>query len=230
MRARGLQQRLSPTSELSLSYIAVEAMGYAYLFALIVGLGILTVQVLIGAKDHGDGGHGDGGHDGAKELGSSKEIVRGDGAHGAQEGALGGSDLLAMFASVRFWVFAMLGFGLSGSLLHYLSDVPALLTAIVASVLGGGSGAGAALSWKLLNRGSGQLAEDKSAAVGRLARVLVPVTEGGIGKVRIELGGQTVDLMAKSTGGPLRRGEEVLIEDIDGEIAQVSAAPDEVKD
>jgi membrane protein implicated in regulation of membrane protease activity len=203
-------------------------MGYAYLFALIVGLGILTVQVLLGSKDGDAGKDVDGikDVDGAKEIETGKDLVHA----GAEGGGLTGADLLAMFASVRFWVFGMLAFGLSGSLLTYLSDVPAFLTAIVASGLGVGSGLGASVSWRLLNRGSGRLTEDKRAAVGRLARVLVPVSEGGVGKVRIELSGQTVDLMARTTGGGLERGDQVLIEDIDGEIAQVSRAPDEVRD
>src|SRR5687768_5130373 len=138
-------------------------MGYAYLFALIVGLGILTVQVLLGGKDTaGKDLDGVKDVDGLDEIEAGKDLVHAGDTQ--PSGGLTGADLLAMFASVRFWVFASLAFGLSGSLLTYMSDVPALITAIVASALGFGAGAGASISWRLLNRGSGQLTEDKRAA------------------------------------------------------------------
>ena len=62
-----------------------------------------------------------------------------------------------------------------------------------------------------------------------MARVLVPIEAGKTGQVRIELDGQLVDLLARTDEGRAERGEMVLIQDVEGELATVSVAPDELK-
>ena len=223
-------------------------MGYAYVFALIVGAGILTIQSILGSKDaDADADHDfdadgdadlDGDFDADADLDADADVdadadADADGetdidGHSAQEVAWDGG-FVALFLSVRFWVFACLGFGLSGSLLT-LTSVGAIPTAITAIVLGLTCGLGAALAFRTLKRTSGALAEHAGhSAVGRIARVIVPLPETGIGKVRIELGGRSVDLMAKSTGLRIERGDQVVIEDVEGEIAQVCRAPEELQ-
>ena len=233
-------------------------MGYAYLFALIVGLGILTIQAVLGSKDADGDADADADQDfhvdadGNVELDADADAdmeaeldgelegdahvgTGGHGGHGhadahiGQEVAWTGADFFTLFLSVRFWVFASLGFGLSGSLLHYFTAVSPLATAITAIVLGLVSGLSAAFAFRLLKRIASQQAEHSSAAVGRVARVIVPCPEQGIGKVRIELSGQSVDLMAKSSGIRIDKGDMVVIEEIDGEVAQVSRAPEELR-
>src|SRR5262245_29149243 len=80
----------------------MHPMGIVYLAALILGGGTILLQLLAG----GDG------HDGADA----------DGDHGDQGGHGGHGDagLVPIFLSLRFWTFGLLGFGLAGSLLHYL--------------------------------------------------------------------------------------------------------------
>ena len=103
-------------------------------------------------------------------------------------------------------------------------------SAITAIVMGLVCGVGAALAFRTLKRTAGHVAEHVGqSAVGRIARVIIPLPEQGMGKVRIELGGRTVDLMAKTTGLRIERGDQVVIEDVDGEIARVCRAPDELK-
>lgn len=215
-------------------------MGLAYVFALIVGVGILTIQSLIGAKDADGDGHG-----ADKDLHFKGELKlgAGDGAHADSEGApsshvhvaadkdadMGLGGLVALFLSVRFWVFASLGFGLSGTLLHYLSSVGAIATFITAATLGTVSGFTAALAFRALKRISSGTAEHAASAVGRVGRVVVPVDSEHQGKIRIDLGGQSVDLIAKTQGERVERGDMVVIEEVDGEVAQVSRAPDEVR-
>lgn len=210
-------------------------MGYAYLFALIVGLGILTIQAVLGSKD----ADGDGDADGAdkdfdKDAHVGGHLMDADAhggvdAHSDQELAWTGADFVALFLSIRFWIFASLGFGLSGSLLTWFTGVGALPTAIVAAALGMGSGFAAALAFRALKKTASSVAEHASSTVGRIGRVIVPVPENGIGKIRIQVSGQTVDLVAKSGGLRIERGDSVVIEEIDGEIAHVSRAPDEVR-
>jgi membrane protein implicated in regulation of membrane protease activity len=223
-------------------------MGLAYVFALIVGMGILTVQALLGSKDvDGEGFdkdvdfHADGEFDADMDADADldadmegefddagAESVHVEGEHAHDSGGLGG--IVALFLSIRFWVFASLGFGLSGTLLHYLTDVGSLPTAATAFTMGLVSGLAAALTFRTLRRTASQQSQHTSSAVGRVARVIVPLDEATTGKVRIELRGQSVDLIAKTTGLRIERGDRVLIEEVEGEVATVSRAPDELQE
>ncbi len=225
-------------------------MAYAYLFALIVGLGILTIQAFLGSKDaDADGDTGldkdvdlsadadadadfDADADADADVDADADADAGHahaGAHTDQELAWTGADFIALFLSIRFWIFACLGFGLSGSLLHYFTGVDELATAIAAICLGLGSGLAAALAFRILKKTASAVAEHAASAVGTIGRVIVPLPEKGIGKIRIELSGQSVDLIAKTSGLRIERGDQVVIEEIDGEIAHVSRVPDELR-
>src|SRR6476646_1569696 len=99
-------------------------MGLLYLFALVAGLGILLVQIGFGRAHDvhggGGGGHGHGHGNVGRDVGTAGKYIEGD------EGVVG------LFLSTRFWVFAALGFGLSGALLHYVSTVGPILTFLLA--------------------------------------------------------------------------------------------------
>ena len=214
-------------------------MGSVYLFSLVVGLGILLAQAIMGSKDADADAHGD--HDfdhdfditdadvdGEFELDGELDPAAADG-HAEHESDLGIGGLAAILLSVRFWIFAALGFGLSGSLLHFLFRYPepgTLITAIVMSLV---CGFGAALAFRAVKRSSGGHTEHATSAIGRIGKVLLPVATDRPGQIRIELGGQTVDLLAKSNGVRIERGDVVIVEDVDGEIATVSVAPKELR-
>ena len=240
-------------------------MGLAYLFALVVGAGILLFQAVMGSKDTDGGGdadhdlhvdadhdlHIDADHDLHIDADADGELdADADGeldadhevgadhdpnfhAHGetgdGKELSVGGA-FVALFLSTRFWIFASLGFGLCGSLLTYLfsgvSSIAAAVTAIMAGVL---SGLGAALAFRALKRTASAPATDTRSARGSVGKVLVPCTKGGTGQVRIELGGQSVDLLAKTTELRIERGDYVVVEEVEGEIAHVCKAPPELR-
>jgi membrane protein implicated in regulation of membrane protease activity len=263
-------------------------MGPAYLFALVVGFGILLVQALMGSKETDGDAHGDadahgeleaeGGdlhadadgdvdhdvdhdvshdvdhdvdhdvshdadhdvdhdvshdvdHDAHHDVGGGHKEL---GTHGTEGQA--GKDLsvvgglAALLLSTRFWIFAFLGFGLSGTLLHYVfGSVSALATALTAIIAGLLSGLTASLAFRALRKTSSRTATNTTTAVGKVAKVLVPCTKDGLGQVRILLDGQTVDLPAKTTELRIERGDYVLIEEVDGDVAQVSKAPPEIE-
>ncbi len=67
-----------------------------------------------------------------------------------------------------------------------------------------------------------------SQAVGQIGKVLVPLEKRQLGQVRVELGGSSVDLMATTDEALLARGEEVLIDEVNGGVAHVSRRPDEL--
>src|SRR3954463_146244 len=100
-------------------------MGLAYLFALVVALGVLIVQILMGGRTgahHGDVGH-------AAHAGHHH-------AHATPDD----SAFWTILLSLRFWIFAALGFGLSGSLIHWFDLAGPVVTAVIASGAGAASG------------------------------------------------------------------------------------------
>src|SRR5690606_35195556 len=127
----------------------------------------LSIQALLGSKDaDGDGfdkdvdfdAGGDADLDADADADADLDHDGGD-VHVESDANLGLGGLVAVFLSLRFWVFASLGFGLSGTLLHYLSSVGAIPTFIAAVVLGLTSGLSAALAFRALKRMSSSVAE-----------------------------------------------------------------------
>ena len=185
-------------------------MGLAYLFALVVSLGLLAVQVVMAGRDVDSDGDAD--HD------ADHEAHDGADTHGA----------LAIVLSVRFWTFFALGFGMSGSLLHFLALAPPIAVFLIAATAGVASGAFAALAFRALKKSSTTTEARASQAVGRVARVVVPCGRELRGQVRIEIGGSSVDLLATTDEDEIARGETVLIEDVQRNVAHVSRRPDEL--
>lgn len=194
-------------------------MGLAYLFALVVSLGLLAVQVVMGGRDADHDGYGD--HDAQADHLAHHPHAHHP-SHHAERGAL------AMLLSLRFWIFFALGFGMSGSLIHYLALATPLATFLVAAVAGLGSGAFAALAFRALRRSAMTTEARTSQAVGRVARVVVPLGRDLLGQVRIEIGGGSVDLMATTDEESIARGEAVIVEDVQQNVARVSRRPDEL--
>lgn len=189
-------------------------MGLAYLFALIVALGLLGVQILMGGRDaHGHFGHV--GHAGHAH------------AHDAQ-GAQTEPAFWTLLLSLRFWLFAALGFGLSGSLLHYLSLATPSTTLLVALLAALASGLFAVIAFRMLRRGSHTTESRSSVAVGRVGRVVVPFGKGVTGQVRVEIGGSSIDLVAIAEDETFAKGEAVLVEDLREGKAVVSRRPSEL--
>ena len=182
-----------------------------YLGALVVGLGILLAQMIMG--DHAHGTHGADGHGGhGKELGPS---------HIAD-------DAVALLLSFRFWIFFALAFGLSGTLMNTFGLASPLVVGLIAAFAGIGSGLFAALAFRTAHRMSISSTADARDAIGQTGRVLVACSKGNVGQVRVALKGQTVDLMATTDEEAIARGQSVLVEDIRGEIAHVSPRPDDL--
>ena len=183
-------------------------MGVLYLAALILGLGTIMVQLFMG-------GHGDADAD----AGASVEADHGD-AHGEAD-----SGFLPIFLSLRFWIFGSLAFGMVGSLLHFLGLASGLVTLSVAGVMGIASGMLASWIFRVLSRQQVSSGAGEHDAVGHVGKVLIRVPTQGHGKVRIQLKGQTLDLLATTDEVELLEGEQVLVEEMRDGSARVSKAP-----
>jgi membrane protein implicated in regulation of membrane protease activity len=194
------------------------AVGILYVAALIVGLGTIALQLLLGGDGHGDGGGG--GHaDAGGDAGHADHD--GDG-HGA------GGGMLPIFVSLRFWTFALFGFGMTGTLLYYLQLASRSLTLILALAMGLGIGLIASLVFRALYATETTSGGDHDAVVGAVGRVLVPVTKERRGKVRIEVKGQLQDVLASTDDVELPLGARVLVEEVRGSVVHVSRLPAEL--
>jgi membrane protein implicated in regulation of membrane protease activity len=163
--------------------------------------------------DHGGlevGDHGDvptGGHEGQ---------LHADGHHEVSAVA----ETAGLFLSMRFWTFGLMTFGLVGTLLHYL-DLAGLGLSLGLSLASGlFFGIAAACIFRTL-KGGVSSATTMDDTVGKLGKVTVPVRKGGIGKVRVQMKGQTMDLLATTESDCIAPGDEVVVVEFRGEQALV---------
>jgi membrane protein implicated in regulation of membrane protease activity len=171
-----------------------------FVASLVIGLGTLLVQLLGGHdSDHDAGGHDAGGHDGP----------------------------LIFLASIRFWAFALLAFGLVGTLLLVFGFAGVVASAIIAGGAGLVSGyVAATVVRRLQGQGTSSVAAQREV-IGRVGRVIVAPSTETRGKVRVSVRGSFVDYVARSTEA-LEPDDAVVVEECaDGEVV-VSRAPKEL--
>ncbi len=170
-----------------------------FIASLVIGLGALAVQ-LFGGHDagHDAGGHDAGGHDGP----------------------------LLFLASIRFWAFALLVFGLVGTLLRVFGFAEAIEAAIIAGVAGVVAGYVAVSIVKRLQGGTTSVSSSGDV-VGRVGRVIVAPSNDSRGKVRVSVRGSFVDYVARSAE-PLEADDAIIVEEFDDGEVLVSRAPKEL--
>jgi membrane protein implicated in regulation of membrane protease activity len=191
--------------------------GIIYLAALVLGLGTLTLQFVLA---HAGGADADADADGVDDLAAD-----GDADHAMEAGSHGGvahgaMDAVGVFLSMRFWTFALMAFGMVGSLLHYL-DLSGFGLSIALSIASGlVSGLAAALIFRAL-KGSVSSAMGQDDTVGKMAKVTVPLRKGSLGKVRVVVKGKQVDMLATTDADAIQTGDDVVVVEFRGEHAFV---------
>jgi membrane protein implicated in regulation of membrane protease activity len=175
---------------------------WVYLAALVVGGGVIGLQFVFAA------GHGD------VDLHHDVDHT-------------GGGEAASIFLSSRFWTFALLAFGLVGTLLTFfrLAHLPLALALSIGSGLS--AGLFAAFTMRALKR-SATTSVSTTEAVGKTGRVILPCAKDKVGKVRVSLKGNSVDLLAMTDEAEIPIGQQVLIDELRGDIAHVTLAPREL--
>jgi membrane protein implicated in regulation of membrane protease activity len=152
------------------------------------------------------------------------------GDHGAgHDAAHGTSSALLPLLSLRFWTFSLAFFGVAGTVLSAAGALAGPVLAAVASGVGVGAGYGASrLLGSLARRPLGLVASGE-AHVGREGNLLLPVAPGQRGKIRLTVGGASVDLVAETDAGePLPAGATALVVGLRGNVAVVERSPAEL--
>ncbi len=204
-------------------YAAAAVLMYLYLAALVFGGVLLGSSILLGGHDDADldlDGDADldadaDGFD--KDIELDKDVDFGDGV-----------DVFWILRSLRFWMFFLAFFGLTGVVLDGLGLVSnSLITLALALGVGALSGAGAASVIRALQRDQTAEAGGSSDFVGKSAKVLIPVERGGVGKVRVEVKGQMVDVLAfADEEDEIAAEDEVLIVEMEGTRARIARVDD----
>lgn len=194
---------------------------YAYVFALVLGSVLLGASLLIGGKDmdgdHDVGGDIDGDADGHFEFdkGLDGHAHAGHDGHGDLGGFFG------VLGSTRFWTFFAAFFGLTGIVLDGLDlAIPSVALALAIAV-------GFLMGWTAVTLIRRLSAEDVGVAatvddyVGKSGEMLIAAGPQRLGKIRIELKGTTVDVLAESDDQSIPLGEQALIVEMRGDKAVV---------
>lgn len=189
------------------------------------------------ALDH-DHDHDLAGHDGAGDhpVGLGKELTlgakdlgaahQGDALHDAaltMQQAAPRAPRFRPLLSLRFWTYAMTAFGAAGALSRLLS-VPFLLELPAAILLGLGVGLGAAWAIHSLKVSTVTTDQNLKSLVGGEATVVLPVSAGQLGKVRLRLGDQDVELTATTREDtPIPRGATAFVIAMNGDRVEVAS-------
>ena len=137
------------------------------------------------------------------------------------------SDFWIPFLSVRFWVFFLCFFGVTGIVLTLLALAGKWATLVTAVGMGTVTGFAAAFIIQRLKRAEVGLAVTEEDFRGREAQVLLPIEAGERGKIRLEVRGNTVDLVARCDGErSIGTGRTVLVIEIEDGVALVEPAPE----
>lgn len=215
-----------------------------YLALSIVGGGLVLLAAFGGVF---------GGHDADLSSGHDLDVSSSDapslevdhsGLEGANDGAQDLHSVLAKglevstdssiwlpFLSIRFWIYFAATFGVTGLALTFFkaSQEPAtliasLITAAFVATVGSGI-------WRVLNRSQIDTSTKSKDFLGVSGKLSVATRQGSLGRVRLSVKGEWIDLTAISeTGSDIEAGEEVVVVGIDGTNAKVMPMSEVMKE
>lgn len=161
-----------------------------YLVALIVGASLLLFSLFAGGHHDGDAGDADAAGD-AGDADADAGAAHGDGD--------GAALLWLPLASLRFWTFFLAFFGATGTALHFIErDLGRWSAVAIAAGMGYVCGSAAVAAFRYMRRSQTSSALRVDDYIGETAVVQVAVGRGKTGKVRLEVKGRTLDLLAET--------------------------------
>jgi hypothetical protein len=204
-------------------------MSALYIFTLVLGGGFLLLSVLGGESD------GDVEFDGGLDLGDAGDLeldgLAGDALEITGEameatGDLGdhGQGAASRVFSIRTVVYALFGFGATGTILTQLGV--GMLTSLTFAVLGGlASGALVSMVFHFLVRTDSGAHPGDESLLGLTGAVTLPLAEGRPGLVAVERGDRRLSLRAlphSSARGNPEEWTQVIVVEIERGIARVA--------
>ncbi len=189
-----------------------------YLVALALGGTFVLATLILGGDGESDLDHG---FDADFDLDMDMDMdADADAAGGADSDSENHSDVGVIdgvfnwlpVMSLRFWTFFLAFFGLTGTILTILelSSSESVIAAI-SGIIGYASGWAVVASIRHLSRTQTDSTVSENDYVGATGRVMLPVGKDKIGKIRIELKGRTVELLAKTDDDTLLGARQAVI-------------------
>lgn len=124
------------------------------------------------------------------------------------------------FLSMRFWTFGLTSFGLTGSLLDLLG-YSSSLTLPISVVMGVSIGWVIAFLFHKLKKERVTGVTSTREMISEEGTVILPIKPNSMGKIRINMGGEVVDLFAQSNE-TIERGQKILVVHVKNGVAEVS--------
>ncbi len=165
----------------------------AYLSTLIIGGSLLLLSIFAGG-DH------ELGHDADFDAGLDTDFevdLDGDADHGGGFD-FGGFDAWLPVGSLRFWTFFSAFFGLVGTALTITGEMGFTMTLAPSIGVGYVSGVSAVRLLKKLTTETIGKVVSRDDLIGSTGRLMLPVDKGVEGKVRLNVGGRTIEHSAFS--------------------------------
>jgi len=180
----------------------------AYILSAIVGGILVAASALLGGEH--DSHFGGEAHFGDTDF---DDIGGHTGVH---------SDLYLPFLSLRFWTYFAATFGAVGLLLTFVTSTAEPIVAIVSLVTGLAAGFATHWAMRAINQRESDGGVKEEHLVGKEARVLVGVGPNREGKIRIDVKGELVDMIAFTLDPVLMNpGERALVVSIDAGKANI---------
>lgn len=188
-----------------------------YIVCAIVAGGLMFVTAL-GSAHHAD-------VDGAHDVGGIDTHTPAPGetqGEFANDSIFGAINVWFPIFGLRFWVYCIGTFGMLGTLLTLTKLTNEYNIAIIAGVTGIVTGYMVATLARLANKVLPGDSIGEHDFEGTSGRLLVAIAPGQLGKVRVTVKGDIIDLIAKSIDDtPIPKDEEVVILTIENNIALV---------
>ncbi|MXX55174.1 MAG: hypothetical protein F4205_15850 [Gemmatimonadetes bacterium] len=181
----------------------------AYIFSLVVGGGLLALNLL------GD------------FLDSDVDADAGIDLDGDADAISGGSEI-AKLLSLRSLVYALFGFGGAGLVLHLIwAGAQPVLTALIAGGMGLGSGALVSTVFGYLKRTEAGEIQGERALVGLSGKIVMAIADGETGAVRIRSGERQYQMRARAdlpsgAAQALEAGRAIVVVDVKDGVALVT--------
>ena len=188
-----------------------------YLFAAILGGGLLLFSVLAGGEHdaHGDASGLDADHDLGHDLGHDVDHQLGHDTEAGHDAPSGAGELVLGLFRPRNLTFFLAGFGLTGALLTLLSSwdagqslLPAIGMGLASMVVTHG-----AFTWLKRSESAVDVISD-SDIEGCIGRVVLPLMPGVRGRIACTIGGRDIYLTAtldQDLTETLSPGREVVV-------------------
>jgi hypothetical protein len=172
-----------------------------YVVALGIGGTLVAASLLLGSNDHDVDADADFDTDFDADVDVDADADL-DGDHDFSHADGVGMDAVMAwlpFMSMRFWTFFLAFFGLTGASLTLAEAIgDKILIAIIAGVIGYAAGVTVVSAIRKLRKDEVDSSVAESDYVGSTGVITIAVGKGKTGKVRVEVKGRTVELLAQT--------------------------------